>query len=38
METGVLEALRDACGGAGIDWPALHQRLVDEGRFHVETY
>ncbi|MEO8058382.1 MAG: benzoyl-CoA 2,3-epoxidase subunit BoxA [Burkholderiales bacterium] len=36
METGVLEALRDA--GAGIDWPALHQRLVDEGRFHVETY
>ena len=38
METGVLEALRDACVGAGIDWPALHQRLVDEGRFHVETY
>ena len=38
METGVLEALRDACAGAGIDWPALHQRLVEEGRFHVETY
>jgi benzoyl-CoA 2,3-dioxygenase component A len=38
METGVLESLRDACAGAGIDWPSLHQRLVDEGRFHVETY
>ena len=38
METGVLEALRDACAGAGIDWPSLHRRLVDEGRFHIETY
>jgi benzoyl-CoA 2,3-dioxygenase component A len=38
METGVLEALRDACTSAGLDWPSLHQRLVDEGRFHVETY
>ena len=38
METGVLEALREACAGAGLDWPSLHQRLVDEGRFHVETY
>ena len=38
METGVLEALRQACLSAGLDWPSLHQRLVDEGRFHVETY
>jgi len=38
MEAGVLEALRDACIASGADWPALHQRLVDEGRFHVETY
>ncbi|HKX40195.1 MAG TPA: benzoyl-CoA 2,3-epoxidase subunit BoxA, partial [Burkholderiaceae bacterium] len=38
MEAGVLDALRDACITAGLDWPALHQRLVDEGRFHVETY
>jgi benzoyl-CoA 2,3-dioxygenase component A len=38
METGVLEALRDACASAGMDWPSVHQRLVDEGRFHVETY
>ena len=38
METGVLEALRDACAIAGMDWPSLHQKLVDEGRFHVETY
>ena len=38
MEEGVLEALRDACAASGVDWPLLHQRLVDEGRFHVETY
>jgi benzoyl-CoA 2,3-epoxidase subunit A len=38
METGVLDALADICAGAGLDWPLLHQRLVDEGRFHVETY
>ncbi len=38
MEAGVLDALRDACIDSGIDWPALYERLVDEGRFHVETY
>ena len=38
METGVLDALQDTCASAGMDWPAVHQRLVDEGRFHVETY
>lgn len=38
MEAGVLDALRDACIAAGLEWAPLHQRLVDEGRFHVETY
>ena len=38
MEAGVIEALREACEGASMDWSALRQRLVDEGRFHVETY
>ena len=38
METGVLEALEDACNLVGLHWPTLHERLVDEGRFHVETY
>ena len=38
METGVLEALAEACSGTGIEWPVLHERLVREGRFHVETY
>jgi benzoyl-CoA 2,3-epoxidase subunit A len=38
MESGVLQALADACTLAGIDWPALHARYVQEGRFHVETY
>ena len=38
METGVMEALAESCAAAGIDWPALHGRMVREGRFHVETY
>lgn len=38
METGVMDALRDICIAAGLDWPALHARMVSEGRFHVETY
>jgi benzoyl-CoA 2,3-dioxygenase component A len=38
METGVLQALADICAAAGLDWPPLHQQLVEEGRFHVETY
>ena len=38
METGVLDALDEACRGAGLHWPTLHQRMVEEGRFHVETY
>jgi benzoyl-CoA 2,3-dioxygenase component A len=38
METGVLEALGESCRNVGIDWPALHARMVQEGRFHVETY
>ena len=38
METGVLDALDEACRGAGLHWPALHTRMVAEGRFHVETY
>lgn len=38
MEAGVMDALRDIAIAAGIDWTALHARMVDEGRFHVETY
>jgi benzoyl-CoA 2,3-dioxygenase component A len=38
MESGVMEALRDSCAAAGLDWPALHGKMVGEGRFHVETY
>ena len=38
MEAGVMEALHDVCITAGMDWEALHQTMVSEGRFHVETY
>ncbi|MEY3719528.1 MAG: hypothetical protein RL618_47 [Pseudomonadota bacterium] len=38
MEAGVMEALQDICTTAGMNWSALHQAMVVEGRFHVETY
>ena len=38
MEAGVMEALRDSCRAAGMDWDTLHRAMVAEGRFHVETY
>lgn len=38
MEAGVIEAMRDLCITAGLDWLALHAQMVAEGRFHVETY
>jgi len=38
MESGVMEALQDICTTAGMNWAALHQTMVVEGRFHVETY
>jgi len=38
METGVMEALRDVCAQHGLDWQALLERFIREGRFHVETY
>ncbi len=38
MENGVMDALRDICIASGIDWPALHEKMVADGRFHVETY
>lgn len=38
METGVMEALRDICRAANLDWDVIHPTMVAEGRFHVETY
>ncbi|MBC7499091.1 MAG: benzoyl-CoA 2,3-epoxidase subunit BoxA [Herminiimonas sp.] len=38
METGVIEALRDISAADGLDWTQLQERMVKEGRFHVETY
>ena len=38
METGVMAALGEICSQHGIDWPALHKTMVEQGRFHVETY
>jgi benzoyl-CoA 2,3-dioxygenase component A len=38
MEEGVLVALREAAVSRGLDWEALHARLKQEGRLHLETY
>ena len=38
MEAGVMDALRGIAERAGIDWSVLHARMIEEGRFHVETY
>jgi benzoyl-CoA 2,3-dioxygenase component A len=38
METGVDEALRDACRSAGLDWEAVRKEMREQGRYHVETY
>lgn len=38
MEAGVMDALRTICEGAGVVWADLHQKMLVEGRFHVETY
>ncbi len=38
MEAGVEAALAEIAGRAGLDWPRLRARMLDEGRYHVETY
>lgn len=38
MEEGVIDALRQAAAGRGLNWENLHARLKREGRLHLETY
>ena len=38
METGVLDALRDAAVSHGLAWEAVHSQLKQEGRLHLDTY
>ena len=38
MEAGVMDALAAVCAQHAIDWPTLQAAMVQEGRFHVETY
>jgi benzoyl-CoA 2,3-dioxygenase component A len=38
METGVDEAFNDICGRHGLDWKSLRTELLQQGRYHVETY
>ncbi len=38
MEDGVEAALSDIAAGAGLDWAAIRETMLAEGRYHVETY
>jgi benzoyl-CoA 2,3-dioxygenase component A len=38
MEEGVDASLQQICSDAGMDWPALRQDMLQQGRYHVETY
>jgi benzoyl-CoA 2,3-dioxygenase component A len=38
MEAGVLEAMQEICSEHGMDWPALHGKMIREGRMQIETY
>jgi benzoyl-CoA 2,3-dioxygenase component A len=38
MEKGVDEAFTDICGRNGLEWKALQAQLLQNGRYHVETY
>lgn len=38
MEAGVDQALCDICGAHGLDWKTLQTELLQQGRYHVETY
>jgi sulfite reductase alpha subunit-like flavoprotein len=38
METGVMDAFQALCDEAGLNWPECYEKMVSEGRFHVETY
>ncbi len=38
MEEGVVLALRDVAGKAGLDWEAVGASLKRDGRLHLETY
>jgi benzoyl-CoA 2,3-dioxygenase component A len=38
MESGVDAAFRDACSDRGLDWKSLKAELLQQGRYHVETF
>ncbi|MCF8149640.1 MAG: benzoyl-CoA 2,3-epoxidase subunit BoxA [Burkholderiaceae bacterium] len=38
MESGVDEAFADICKNHGLDWKTLHDELLRQGRYHIETY
>ena len=38
MENGVEEAFTELCRANALDWGALRPELLQQGRYHVETY
>ena len=38
MEQGVDEAFSELCASDGLDWKTVQAELLQQGRYHVETY
>jgi benzoyl-CoA 2,3-dioxygenase component A len=38
MEKGVEEAFTALCQANGLDWSTLRPQMLQQGRYHVETY
>lgn len=38
MEQGVEDALSEIAQSAGMNWPDIRQLMIEQGRYHVETY
>ena len=38
MEKGVEEAFTALCQANGLDWNTLRPQMLQQGRYHVETY
>jgi len=38
MEAGVDEAFGEVCASHGLNWKTLQAELLQQGRYHVETY
>ena len=38
MEMGVEQAFQQVCDSVGLDWNEMRRSMIEDGRFHIETY